>query len=110
MSGAPAWVHNDRLDFLAANRLGFALYSEFFTDAVRPANSARCMFLNPRSRDFYPIWNSPTSAWNYRPTPGSCCSPTPQSRARRPRTGLKLLATWAATQDLAEAERISTGD
>jgi transcriptional regulator with XRE-family HTH domain len=46
MSGAPAWVHNDRLDFLAANRLGYALYSEFFTDQVRPANSARFMFLN----------------------------------------------------------------
>jgi len=56
MSGAPAWVHNDRLDFLAANRLGYALYSEFFTDPVRPANSARFMFLNPRSRDFYPEW------------------------------------------------------
>jgi MmyB-like transcription regulator ligand binding domain len=56
MSGAPAWVHNDRLDFLAANRLGYALYSEFFTDPVRPANSARFMFLNPRSRDFYPDW------------------------------------------------------
>ena len=55
MSGAPAWVRNDRLDF-AANRLGYALYSEFFTDPVRPANSARFMFLNPRSRDFYPEW------------------------------------------------------
>jgi hypothetical protein len=56
MSGAPAWVHNDRLDFLAANRLGYSLYSEFFTDPVRPANSARFMFLNPRSRAFYPEW------------------------------------------------------
>jgi transcriptional regulator with XRE-family HTH domain len=56
MSGAPAWVHNDRLDFLAANRLGYALYSEFFTDPVRPVNSARFMFLNPRSRAFYPEW------------------------------------------------------
>jgi MmyB-like transcription regulator ligand binding domain len=41
---------------LAANRLGYALYSEFFTDPVRPANSARFIFLNPRSRDFYPDW------------------------------------------------------
>ena len=55
-AGAPAWVHNDRLDFLAANRLGYALYSELFTDPVRPANSARFMFLNPRSHDFYPDW------------------------------------------------------
>ena len=54
---APAWVHNDRLDFLGANRLGYALYSEMFTDPVRPVNSARFMFLNPRSRDFYPKWD-----------------------------------------------------
>lgn len=56
MTGAPAWVHNDRLDFLAANRLGYALYSELFNDPVRPVNSARFMFLNPRSRHFYPNW------------------------------------------------------
>jgi transcriptional regulator with XRE-family HTH domain len=57
MSGAPAWVHNDRLDFLAANRLGYALYSELFADPVRPVNSARFMFLNPRSHEFYPNWD-----------------------------------------------------
>lgn len=56
MTDAPAWVRNDRLDFLAANRLGFALYSELFTDPVRPANNARFTFLNPRARDFYADW------------------------------------------------------
>jgi transcription regulator MmyB-like protein len=25
ITGAPAWVRNDRMDFLAANRLGYAL-------------------------------------------------------------------------------------
>ena len=54
--GAPAWVHNDRLDFLAAKRLGYALYSEMFADPARPVNSARFMFLNPRSHDFYVDW------------------------------------------------------
>ena len=53
---APAWVHNDRLDFLAANRLGHALYSEMFSDPVRPANSARFVFLDPRSHTFYSDW------------------------------------------------------
>ncbi len=57
MIGAPAWVHNDHLDFLAANRLGYVLYSEMFVDAVRPVNSARFMFLNPRSQDFYREWD-----------------------------------------------------
>jgi MmyB-like transcription regulator ligand binding domain len=57
MIGAPAWVHNDRLDFLAANRLGCALFSEMFTDPVQPVNSARFVFLNPRSHDFYVEWD-----------------------------------------------------
>jgi transcriptional regulator with XRE-family HTH domain len=57
ITGAPAWVHNDRLDFLAANRLGYALYSEMFSETVRPVNSARFMFLNPRSHDFYVDWD-----------------------------------------------------
>ena len=53
ITGAPAWVHNDRLDFLAANRLGYALYSEMFTDVGPVINSARFVFLNARSHGFY---------------------------------------------------------
>ncbi len=56
MRGVPAWVRNDRLDFLAANRLAYALYSEMLADPVRPANNARFVFLNPRSREFYVDW------------------------------------------------------
>ena len=56
ITSAPAWVHNDRLDFLAANRLGYALYSEMFSEPARPVNSARFMFLNPRSHNFYVDW------------------------------------------------------
>jgi len=55
-TGIPAWVRNERMDVLAANQLGSALYSEVFADPVRPANNARFVFLNPRSRDFYPDW------------------------------------------------------
>ena len=57
ITATPAWVRNDRLDFLAGNPLGYALYSELFTDPVRPANNARFTFLNPRARDFYDNWN-----------------------------------------------------
>jgi transcriptional regulator with XRE-family HTH domain len=52
----PAWVQNWRLDFLAANRLGFALHSELLADPGRPVNSARFVFLNPRSHEFFPDW------------------------------------------------------
>lgn len=56
--GVPAWVRNERMDVLAANQLGRALYSELFASAEpgRAPNNARFVFLDPRSRDFYPDW------------------------------------------------------
>ena len=57
ITGAAAFVRNDRLDVLAANALGYALYSEMFAGPARPANAARFIFLDPRSREFYPDWN-----------------------------------------------------
>src|SRR2546427_7040145 len=47
MIGAPAFVRNGRLDILAANQLGYALYSEMYFSPVRPANTARFVFLDP---------------------------------------------------------------
>ncbi len=62
MTSTPAFVRNGRLDVLAINPLGRALYSPVFDDAVlvgpgRPANLARFCFLDPQSRDFYPDWH-----------------------------------------------------
>lgn len=57
ITGAAAFVRNDRLDVLAANALGSALYSEMFAGPARPANAARFIFLDPRAREFYPDWN-----------------------------------------------------
>jgi len=56
ITGAPALVQNGRLDILAANPLGRALYSEMYVDPVRPVNHARFIFLNPRAHDFYGDW------------------------------------------------------
>jgi transcriptional regulator with XRE-family HTH domain len=56
MTDAPADVRNGRRDILAANRLGYALYSELFIDPIRPANVARFLFLSPRAQDFFPDW------------------------------------------------------
>jgi transcriptional regulator with XRE-family HTH domain len=53
MAGAPAFVLNGRLDVLAANDLGVALYSPVFADAVRPANTARFVFLDPHATEFF---------------------------------------------------------
>jgi transcriptional regulator with XRE-family HTH domain len=56
MSDVAAFVHNGRLDILYANQLAAALYTEHDRDPVRPANSARFLFLNPRARTFYTDW------------------------------------------------------
>lgn len=58
MTDTPATVHNSRLDILAANRLGYALYSDIFANPQRPANHIRFIFLDPRSHDFYPDWQT----------------------------------------------------
>ncbi len=58
MSGLPAMVRNGRLDILYANPLGQALYSEHFRDPVRPPNSVRFAFLDPRARTFYVDWET----------------------------------------------------
>jgi transcriptional regulator with XRE-family HTH domain len=60
MAAVPALVNNGRLDILYANPLAEALYSEHFRDAVRPVNTARFMFLDPRARTFYPDWETNT--------------------------------------------------
>ena len=57
MTDAAAFVRNSRLDILSANRLGYALYSEAFSNPDRPTNLARFVFLDPRARDFYIDWN-----------------------------------------------------
>jgi transcriptional regulator with XRE-family HTH domain len=56
MDDVPADVRNGRRDILAANRLGYALYSELYVDPARPANVARFVFLSPRARAFFPDW------------------------------------------------------
>lgn len=56
ITGAPAFITNNRMDMLAANALGFALYSEMYRGPQRPANRSRFIFLDPRAHDFYPDW------------------------------------------------------
>jgi transcriptional regulator with XRE-family HTH domain len=53
---APAWIRNGRSDVLALNALGQALYSPVLDSPIRPANTARFLFLDPRSADFYIDW------------------------------------------------------
>jgi transcriptional regulator with XRE-family HTH domain len=57
MTMAPAYVRNGRLDVLAANRLGYAVFAPILATPVRPANMARFMFLDPTAPDFYVDWD-----------------------------------------------------
>lgn len=56
MPTVPAIVRNNRFDFVAANPLGRALFSELFADPTCGANSARFSFLSRAGRDFYLDW------------------------------------------------------
>jgi transcriptional regulator with XRE-family HTH domain len=58
MSEIPAFVQNGRLDILYANRLAEGLYSDMFHDQIRPPNSARFLFLDPRARTLYVDWDA----------------------------------------------------
>jgi hypothetical protein len=52
----PAVVQNGRLDIIAANRLGFAVFSALYVQPERPANFARFVFLDPHAQTLYRDW------------------------------------------------------
>jgi transcriptional regulator with XRE-family HTH domain len=56
ITAAAAFVGNARLDILAANELGRALFSELYAAPARPVNNARFVFLDPRAEAFYDDW------------------------------------------------------
>jgi transcriptional regulator with XRE-family HTH domain len=57
MTGTAAFLRNGRLDILAANQLGYALYAPAFADPARAVNLARFIFLDPKSTEFYGDWD-----------------------------------------------------
>jgi hypothetical protein len=57
MTETPAFVRNGRLDILAINPLGRALYSPLFASPGTPPNLARFNFFDPAARDFYPSFD-----------------------------------------------------
>jgi hypothetical protein len=68
MPDVPAFVQSGRLDILATNRLGRALYSQVYDQAARAGrtgrlpNHARFTFLDPGAPDFYPDWGRAAAA------------------------------------------------
>lgn len=56
VTGAPLWVRDRRMTFIAANPLGRALYAPLLSDPVNQDNIARFAFLNPAARAFFVDW------------------------------------------------------
>ena len=54
---APVYVRNGRMDVLAANRLGRALFAPLFGSPAKPTNLARFIFLDPAAPEFYQEWD-----------------------------------------------------
>ncbi|WP_328475487.1 helix-turn-helix transcriptional regulator [Actinoplanes sp. NBC_00393] len=57
ITAAPAIVGNNRMDLLAANALGRAMYADHYTDPAGPPNFARYIFLDSAAHRFYPEWD-----------------------------------------------------
>jgi transcriptional regulator with XRE-family HTH domain len=60
MSTVPVFVQNGRLDAVATNALGRALFSEMFPEGGGAVNAARFVFLDPRAQTFYQDWEGNT--------------------------------------------------
>jgi len=93
---APAIVHNARLDNLAANQLGYALYSDMFSRAPGPgpANSARYIFLDPgarlgaRRQAMSSLFSAPPPATTHKTATSQTSSASSQPKATSPASTL----------------------
>ncbi|MET8567617.1 helix-turn-helix transcriptional regulator [Streptomyces sp. NPDC004783] len=128
VTAGPAFVRNGRMDVVAANRLARALYSDVYATPGNQANLARFTFLDPASRRFYPDWEQAadvavailrteagrnpydkdlhdlvgelsTEGLEMAAEPGLTLTIHTAEPGSSSEEGLRLLATWAATQD-----------
>ena len=61
LADAPAWVRNNRHDFLATNQMARALHITMLTNQPYPANSARFIYLDPAAHQFFRDWEKAAS-------------------------------------------------
>jgi len=57
----PVWVRDRRMDFVAANAQGRALYAPLLEDPASGGNTARFTFFSPAARVFFPDWEENAS-------------------------------------------------
>lgn len=57
-TGSAVWIRDERMDFIAGNALGKAVYAPVLDDpASRGGNNALFTFLSPAARNFYSDWS-----------------------------------------------------
>jgi transcription regulator MmyB-like protein len=120
MAITPAYVRNARLDILAANQLGAALFAPILTRPAQPANNARFLFLDPAAPEFYPGWERHAQdvvamlrteagrtltfeAFDLAADSGLRISAYTAEPGTPSADALKVLASWAASPDRAAA-------
>ncbi|WIM92777.1 hypothetical protein ACTOB_004732 [Actinoplanes oblitus] len=115
MTDAPAFVRNGRLDILAVNALGQALYSPAYAAAARPVNLARFCFLDPAAEGLYADWAEAadttanllrTEARRDPADPGLTLTAYSAEAGTPAHDTLRLLASWAATAAGAGAQGV----
>ncbi|WP_442878151.1 helix-turn-helix domain-containing protein [Brachybacterium sp. J144] len=57
----PVWMRDRRMDLVAANPIGRALYAPVISDPAARGNTARFVFFSPASRTFFPDWEENAS-------------------------------------------------
>jgi len=87
------------LDILAANQLGYALYSTYVSPG-HPANTARFVFPNPRAGDFYFDWDHVAN--EVVAILRSEAGRNPHEPGSKSEQALNLLGSWSATTDQPE--------
>jgi transcriptional regulator with XRE-family HTH domain len=56
VTGTPVWVRNERMDYVAGNPLGDALFSPMLEDPSARRNNALWTFFSPAARLYYTDW------------------------------------------------------
>ena len=109
ITAAPAFVRNGRMDILAANRLGYALYSEMYAGPRRRANTAWFVFLDPRA-PAHPVVGDLTLSFETMTLVGdsglTMFAYTAEAGSKS-EEALNLLASWTATLDPAELANVT---
>ncbi|MGO4649470.1 helix-turn-helix domain-containing protein [Nocardia sp. 2YAB30] len=56
ITGAPTWIRNQRIDFIATNPIGQLVFAPMLADPAHGSNCVRFLYLDPAAREYFPDW------------------------------------------------------